>query len=284
MNYATIKSDELRFLDPQTGPTRMQELLRQFELADVDLEPGADDGTYCLYFADDASDKITQRLHKLAEAAGPLLQDAVEITLQLERETGGDGAGPFLFYAGASEEDRKACKMRHAVERASEQLEHVLSKPERDALFFLLQPPAAGASKDELSLRRQRAIEHAALTMHLVGESELADIVQRVAAEAAAIRSDTAAAEQPALWRQTYVVTVLTDGDQPVEFGSLQDIHCGITSGDFTGTWGALTCEPLQHDSAVQAVRDVGSDPGFFGLSEAEDEEPAAVEPSDRPS
>lgn len=270
MQFATITSEMFRFTDPQTGPARLQALLVDTGVR-ADIEEGPAPGTYGLSYGDEAGGALNLRVNALAAAMGPLLQEAVEIRLAWDREDRSDGAGPHLFYAGPTAASIHACKVRCALERASEQLEHVFTREERSAILGMLRPANPEASPEDQRLRRQEALQFAAVVVRQAGDPELAKVLQRGADEAR-LASQPAAAEIP-VWRHTVLLTVLSDSADALESCSLADIHHEITDGNSTGQWGVLSIEPLDRDAARQAVTEVGSDPSFFGLDDEDDEE-----------
>lgn len=269
MRFATITSDLFQFAEPKTGPARLRALLVDSRIR-AEIEEGPAPGTYSLSYGDEAGGELNLRMNALATAMGPLLQEAVEIRLAWDREDVSDGAGPLLFYAGPTPASIEACKVRCALERASEQLEHVFTREERMAILSMLQPANPAASPEELRLRRLQALQFAAVMVRQAGEPELAKVLQRGADEAR-LASEPPAAEVP-LWRHTVLVTVLSESADTLESCSLAEIHHEITTGNSTGQWGVLSIEPLDRDSARQAVTEVGSDPSFFGLDEDDDE------------
>lgn len=257
MNYATLKSDPFGFVDPAAGPANLRAAIaqvmgREYRLC---LEPAELPGQFTLHYCDDASERLRELLVELKQRIGPLLDTAIEITVEWVRNNG--EPGPELHYAGPSDDAVQACRLRHAVQRARDELSRVLPAVQLDAMFAHLEPVTEGGS--ERPNGRSRAIRLAEATLRAAGDLELAGVLSRAANE---VRPEPP--QGPALWRETYLVTVLSF-EPPHEFADLASIHREITNGACTGSLAQLVVEPLDREAALRAVEEIGSDAAVFG-------------------
>lgn len=72
-------------------------------------------------------------------------------------------------------------------------------------------------------------------------------------------------------YKNVITVTVLSE-DTPVEFDNLADLHDIIDTGDCVGKY-TTTSESISDDETRASLYEMGSEPGFFGLEDEEDEE-----------
>jgi hypothetical protein len=66
-------------------------------------------------------------------------------------------------------------------------------------------------------------------------------------------------------WKTMVTVEILSDGDEPPAFGSLEQVQYAITFGDCSGEVSTST-EELTGPEMAQALVRQGSDPRFLGL------------------
>ncbi len=73
--------------------------------------------------------------------------------------------------------------------------------------------------------------------------------------------------EENKFYKTTFTIEVLSEGT-PIECTNLQDLHAAITDGPFSGLVETVTIEELTSIKAAAELIQQGSDPGFFGLEE----------------
>lgn len=110
-------------------------------------------------------------------------------------------------------------------------------------------------------IRSEQAHEarRAAAILVEAGMASAAAAVLRIAAEKS-LAPD--AFQQQALYRHSYLVTVLSGSSR--EFTNLHEIADAIRDGDCTGMFELHAMEGLDVEEAREACHAVGSDPGFF--------------------
>jgi len=64
-------------------------------------------------------------------------------------------------------------------------------------------------------------------------------------------------------WKTTILVTVLSEGDSPPEFGSLGQVAREIDYGDMSGAWNDEH-EEVTRDTMSNLLEEQGSDPAFL--------------------
>ncbi len=65
------------------------------------------------------------------------------------------------------------------------------------------------------------------------------------------------------------VITVEVLSEEPFEFRNLKDVHYAITDGDCSGSYGTTSVETADGRRMAELLLNQGSDPDFFGLTEA---------------
>lgn len=73
--------------------------------------------------------------------------------------------------------------------------------------------------------------------------------------------------EENKFYKTTFTIEVLSEGT-PIECTNLQDLHAAITDGPFSGLVETVTTEEMTSTKAAAELIQQGSDPGFFGLEE----------------
>lgn len=64
-------------------------------------------------------------------------------------------------------------------------------------------------------------------------------------------------------WKSTITVTVLTCGEKPPQYMSLDEVNYDITEGDASGLWAQVDSEMTQKEMDDALIAQ-GSDPEFF--------------------
>jgi len=75
-------------------------------------------------------------------------------------------------------------------------------------------------------------------------------------------------------WKTQYLVTVLSDEDEPPQFEDLGELNHDITLGHLVGSWNETAEGPVEltGKQMADALYDAACDPEFFGLNEQGDE------------
>jgi hypothetical protein len=72
-------------------------------------------------------------------------------------------------------------------------------------------------------------------------------------------------------WKTTITVTILTEGDEPPSYNSLEEVAMHMFDGDASGQWTTNESEELQPQAMADELYAQGSDPEFLGIQVDDD-------------
>jgi hypothetical protein len=64
------------------------------------------------------------------------------------------------------------------------------------------------------------------------------------------------------------IITVEVLHEDKVEFNDLQEVASSIASGDCSGQWSVVSCEPITSKQMAEECVKQSSDPEFFGIDD----------------